>query len=72
MPTDRDTGKRRGTTILERVRIIESNALGFSQRDIALKTTISKTTVQRLLKRWKTTQQAGTRTTQWSPRNSDY
>ena len=57
MPTDRDTGKRRETTLLERVRIIELNAQGFSLRAIAHQTKISKSTVHRLLQQWTSTWQ---------------
>ena len=53
MPTDH-LGKRRESTALERVRIIELNAEGYSQRDIASKMgSVSKTTVQRVLQQCK-------------------
>ena len=56
MPIDH-LGKRRESTALERVRIIELNAEGYSQRDIAQKMgSVSKTTVQRVLQQWKSSQ----------------
>lgn len=56
MPTDQSTGKRRESTTIERVTIIEMSAQGFSQRDIQRRIGISKTTVQRVLKNWKSQQ----------------
>ena len=56
MPIDY-LGKRRESTALERVRIIELNAEGYSQRKIAQKMgSVSKTTVQRVLQQWKSGQ----------------
>ena len=56
MPMD-NLGKRRESTALERVRIIELNAEGYSQRDIAQKMgSVSKTTVQLVLQQWMSSQ----------------
>jgi len=52
MPTDQDTGKRRECTTIERVRVIELNAQGFSQRAVAKKTEIPRSTVQRVIQEW--------------------
>jgi len=49
MPTDQDTGKRRECTIIERVRVIALNGQGFSQRAIAKKTEIPRSTIQRVI-----------------------
>ena len=53
MPTDQITGKQRQTTKVERVKIIELSAQGFSYQDIAKKIAVSKATVSRVLQQWK-------------------
>ena len=54
MPTNQDTGKRRECTTVERVRVLEMNAQGFSQRGISKQLEIARTTVRRIIKAWKT------------------
>jgi len=56
MPTDQDTGKRRECTTVERVRVLEMSAQGFSQRGISKQLEIPRTTVRRIIKAWKTDQ----------------
>lgn len=56
MPTNAITGKRRECTTVERVRIIELSALGFSQRGIAEKLAIHRAIVGRILREWKQSQ----------------
>ena len=53
MPTDRNTGMRRQTMRVERVKIIELSAQGFSYQDIAQKIAVFKVTVFRVLQQWR-------------------
>ena len=57
MPTNELTGKRRQSTTIERVQIIELHAEGFSQREIAKQLQIPKTTIHQVLDRWKKNKQ---------------
>jgi len=57
MPTNKETGKGRQSTTIERVTIIELTAEGYSRRDIQQKLGISKSTVQRVIQEWKSNTQ---------------
>ncbi|RPB01599.1 hypothetical protein L873DRAFT_1803363 [Choiromyces venosus 120613-1] len=52
MPWDQATGKRRETTINERVRIIELRTTGMSFRRIGAETGISRTQVAEIYRCW--------------------
>ncbi|RPA99749.1 hypothetical protein L873DRAFT_1806264 [Choiromyces venosus 120613-1] len=52
MPWDQATGKRRETTINERVRIIELLTTGMSFRRIGAETGTSRTQVTEIYRRW--------------------